>query len=208
MIPYASNTGTKRNLEALRVAAWRILLTPSKPKPRPGLRHAIDNGKWSCFNSGTSWDERGFVSLIEQHGGTSDFVVVPDIVGGGMDSLKLSLSWLPKLRMVRQCLLAVQDGMEVDTVGAVLRDWPGLGIFLGGTTEWKLRTMYGWGMMAHALGRWYHVGRVNTRRRIRLCAMAGATSFDGTSATRYCETLPELDQARKQPSLLTPRLIA
>ena len=34
-----------------------------------------------------------------------------------------------------------------------------------------------------------HVGRVNTARRIRLCAEAGVNSFDGTSATMYACTL-------------------
>ena len=44
-------------------------------------------------------------------------------------------------------------------------------------------------------------GRVNTQRRIRLCAAAGADSFDGTSASRYAVTLPGLDSARRQPDL-------
>jgi len=36
MIGYASNTGTKKNLEALRKAGWRVLLTPENPR-RPEL---------------------------------------------------------------------------------------------------------------------------------------------------------------------------
>jgi len=44
MIGYASNTGTKRNLEALRKAGWRIMLTPDNPTPREALPYAIDNG--------------------------------------------------------------------------------------------------------------------------------------------------------------------
>lgn len=48
---------------------------------------------------------------------------------------------------------------------------------------------------------WCHVARVNTARRIAACAAVGATSFDGTSATRYAKTLPLLDAAKRQRSL-------
>lgn len=88
----------------------------------------------------------------------------------------------------------------------VLRQNVRVGLFLGGTTEYKIREMYAWGMVAHAWRRWFHVGRVNTRRRIRLCAEAGADSFDGTSASMYSSTVPLLQAARLQPSLLTPAM--
>jgi len=59
-------------------------------------------------------------------------------------------------------------------------------------------------MVAAERRRYFHVGRVNTARRIRLCAEAGADSFDGTSVSRYAQTLPLLESARQQPSLLAP----
>jgi hypothetical protein len=49
MIGYASNTGTRKNLNALHSAGWRLLLTPNKPLVRPGFRFGIDNGAWSCY---------------------------------------------------------------------------------------------------------------------------------------------------------------
>jgi hypothetical protein len=105
-------------------------------------------------------------------------------------------------------LLPVQDGMTPEHVGPVLREFPNVGIFLGGSTEWKLREMYGWGMVAHAYGRHYHIARVNTRRRIRLAEEAGADSFDGTSATRFSCTLPLLESARRQRALISVRTMA
>jgi hypothetical protein len=205
MIGYASNTGTKRNLEALRAHGWRILLTPDNPTPREGLRHGVDNGAWKAFQKQQPFDEKAFAGLVERHGASADFVVVPDIVAGGMKSLDFSMGWLSRLCHLKLLLLPVQDGMDVTTVSKVLRDETNLGIFLGGSTEWKLKTMFQWGGVAAGLDRYYHVGRVNTRRRIRLCAEAGADSFDGTSATMYSQNLPMLDDARRQPSLLTPR---
>ena len=205
MIGYASNTGTKRNLEALRVHGWRILLTPDNPKRRPELCHGIDNGAWGAFQKQIPFDAAAFLSLVERHGDAADFVVIPDIVAGGMASLEFSLTWLDRLQHLEKILLPVQDGMDVLTVAAVLHQYPKMGIFLGGTTEWKLSTMLQWGILAAAMNRHYHVGRVNTMRRIRLCAEAGASSFDGTSATMYACTLPMLESARRQPSLLAPQ---
>ena len=202
---YASNTGTKRNLAALRLNSWGILLTPDNPKKREGLESAIDNGAWWAFQQQKPFREKPFMDLVEQHGASANFVVVPDIVAGGMKSLEFSLSWMPRLEGCRRLLLPVQDGMEVTTVVDVLHNAPQLGLFLGGSTEWKLKTMYQWGEVAANMERYYHIGRVNTRRRIRLAHEAGADSFDGTSATMFSCTLPMLEAARQQPSLFAPK---
>jgi hypothetical protein len=207
MRSYASNTRTPRNLETFRCFGWRILLSPINPHPPAGLPFAIDNGAWPCFTQNLPFDSDGFARLVDAHGAAADFVVVPDIVAGGMKSLEFSLSWLDRLRGIRLLLLPVQDGMNADDVGAVLRRHAGIGIFLGGSTEWKLHTMYGWGMVAHALGCYYHVGRVNSRRRIRLAHEAGADSVDGTAGTRYSVNVPKLDDATRQPSLLRPAIV-
>lgn len=208
MIAYATNTGTRRNLQALRDNGWRILLTPDQPTPREGLRFAIDNGAWKAYRQKIPFDEKPFMDLVERVGCAADFVVMPDIVGGGKESLDFSVSWLPKLRNLKHLLLPIQDGMTPHDVGMVLRQNVRVGLFLGGTTEYKLAEMYAWGMVAHAWNRWFHVGRVNTARRIRLCAEAGADSFDGTSASMYSSTVPLLQAARLQPSLLTPAMQA
>jgi hypothetical protein len=204
LIAYASRTGTRRNLAALRAAGWRILVTPAKPLVPSGFHFALDNGAWTAFQTGRPFDEIAFADLVEKHGAGADFVVAPDIVAGGMRSLEFSLTWLPRLKNLRQVLLPLQDGMSPIAIGEVLRAWPAIGLFLGGSTEWKLATMYQWGAVAAAFRRPYHVGRVNTTRRIRLCAEAGATSFDGTSASMYCSNVPKLTAARNQSSLLTP----
>jgi hypothetical protein len=206
VIAYASNTGTLRNLRTLNENGWRILLTPTKPTLPAGFRFAIDNGAWRAYQQKRPFDSDGFEALVERLGCAADFTVIPDIVSEGKASLEFSISWLPRLRNLRHVLLPVQDGMTAQDVGMVLRQNVRMGLFLGGTTEWKLREMYAWGMVAHAWKRHFHVGRVNTRRRIRLCAEAGADSFDGTSASMYSCTVPLLESARQQPSLLTPAL--
>lgn len=209
MNPYASNTHCKRNLDALRRAGWSILISPGKKHydPPRGFRYAIDNGAWRAFLHNLPFDHDAFMELIARHGRGAEFIVVPDKVADA-ESLEFSLSYLDRLRGIDRPLLAVQDGMKAKDIGAILERHSNLGLFLGGSTEWKLKTLYGWGMVAHALRRYFHVGRVNTTRRMRLCAEAGANSIDGTSCSMFSCNVPKLDAARRQPSLLTPLLTA
>ena len=203
---YASNTRTRRNLEQFRRHLWRILLSPQNPNWPEGFRCAIDNGAWPCFVNDLPFDTDGFRRLVDRHGVAADWIVIPDKVAAGEESLAFSESWMSELRHFKLLLLAVQDGMTEDQVGCFLRRYPNVGIFLGGSTKWKLDTMYGWGQVAHAYGRHYHIGRVNSMRRIRLAQEAGADSIDGTSGTRFSVNVPKLDCAARQPSLLSPRI--
>ncbi len=184
---YATTTRTKRNIEALRRSGWRLLLSPDIQNDW-GMRYGLDNGAWGCFQQGRAFDDVAFMRLLKSKGPGADWVVVPDIVAGGLKSLSFSLEWLPICqRHACLCLLAVQDGMSPKDVVDHLR--PGIGLFVGGSTEYKLKTLAEWGDVAAFFECYLHVGRVNTQRRIRLCKEAGADSFDGTSATRYSTTL-------------------
>jgi hypothetical protein len=82
---------------------------------------------------------------------------------------------------------------------------PGLiGVFLGGSTAWKEATMRQWGEFCAEKGVYYHVGRVNSIRRMALAHQAGADSVDGSSASRYAVTLPKLDFAVRQWDMWSP----
>lgn len=61
-----------------------------------------------------------------------------------------------------------------------------------------LAALYGdrWTLTPTSAGGWY-VGRVNSARRIRLCADLGVTSTDGTSPTLYADTSPALGLAAR-----------
>jgi hypothetical protein len=202
MIPYASRTGTRRNLAALRLAGWRLLVSAKGALRTEGMRYALDNGAWSAHQAGEPFDAAAFERAVKLLGTGADWIVIPDIVAGGLDSLRFSLEWLPRLQPLQvPLLLAVQDGIRVRDVWPHLG--PGVGIFVGGSTGWKLATLLLWGDLARSVGCHLHVGRVNTATRIRLCAAAGADSFDGTSASRFACTLPLLDGARRQPDLLS-----
>ena len=198
MIAYASRTGTKRNLAALRAAGWRLLVSATGSLRAEGFQYALDNGAWTAYQQRHPFDVKRFEVALARMGAGADWTVVPDVVAGGLESLRFSLSWLPRVLAASPlALLAVQDGMAVDDVLPHIVGGR-TGIFVGGSTEWKLRTIDEWAGVGRLAGCWVHVGRVNSARRISACAVAGVTSFDGTSASRYSVTLSHLDSARRQ----------
>jgi hypothetical protein len=195
---YASRTGTRRNLDALRAAGWGLLVSATGPHRTEGFpTYAIDNGAWTAYVQRRPWDERAFVAVVEKLGAGAEFIAAPDIVAGGLQSLRLSEQWLPRLDGIgRRRLIPVQDGVQDGDVGPLLG--PPVGVFVGGTTPWKLTTMASWARLARERNAYCHVGRVNSARRIRMCALAGVDSFDGTSASRWAVTVKRLDNARRQ----------
>lgn len=211
MHSYASWTGTKKNLKALRSHGWRLLMSPDtwsragwglpvwdNGDPAP---YAIDNGAWGAYNQGVEWDPVRFKDLVDSLHAGADWTVAPDIVAGGMKSLARSEKWLPILP--GRVLLAVQDGMTDRDVAPLVGER--VGIFVGGSTEWKIRTMRMWGIVAAERNCWLHIGRVNSMRRIAMCAAAGAHSYDGTSVTRYSMNVGKLDSARLEFAQLNVR---
>lgn len=200
MVAYAARTGTRANLDALKTAGWRLMVSARGVLRSEGFRYALDNGAWTAYQRGEAFDERAFLVAVDKLGADADWIVIPDIVAGGLDSLRFSLSWLSRLQDVGvPLLLAVQNGIEPREVGGLVS--PGLGIFVGGDTAWKEGTMSVWGDLAVERGCHLHIGRVNTVRRIRLCSDAGADSFDGSSASRFAVSIGTLTRARETAAL-------
>jgi hypothetical protein len=184
-----------------------LLLSAARPQDWGnifGFRYALDNGAWTCFNNGTQFDHDAFNSILERLGECADWIVLSDIVAGGLESLAMSVrSMNYAMAKCRLVLIAVQDGMSPSDLAPLVG--PSVGIFLGGSTEWKLSNMAKWGEFTAERGVYYHVARVNTGRRMAMAHAAGADSIDGSSASRYSVTLPLLDRAIRQRDLLSPR---
>jgi hypothetical protein len=200
IVAYASRTGTRTTLAALRGAGWRLLVSATGVWRTEGFPYALDNGAWTSFQQGRPFDEGLFTGLVAQLGAGADWVVAPDIVAGGLKSLAYTEAWLPRLTQYH-ALVAVQDGMEEADVRPLLS--PGrVGLFVGGSTEWKVATIPQWGRLAREAGCYLHVGRVNTAKRMRLCMVSGANSFDGTSVTKFPKTLGLLERTRREECLV------
>ncbi|AJY03002.1 hypothetical protein SB768_25160 [Burkholderia sp. SIMBA_043] len=202
LVAYASRTGTRRNLEALRRAGWHLLVSAKGTLRTEGMPYALDNGAWTAYQQGQPFDEDAFLRALDAVGEDAEWIVLPDIVEGGVASLDYSLKWMERLRGIpTTVLIAVQDGMQIEDVRSLLS--PVVGIFVGGSTAWKEATARAWGSLARQRNCYLHVGRVNSVRRIRICAAAGANSIDGTSVSRFAVTLPPLDAAARQEDMFS-----
>ena len=199
---YATQTRSRSGLTEMKRHGFGLLMTPeSLKKNGPPVwldnstaRFCIDNGAWSAYKNQTKYEVQPFLELVDAFGQRSDFVILPDIVGGGIESLDFSLCFL-ELNTPRK-LIAVQDGMTPNDVRQYLSD--SIGIAVGGTTEWKENTLRSWGKLAAECVSYLHVLRVNTRRRLKLCHAAGANSIDGTSATRFPKTAALLSRWNRE----------
>lgn len=211
MIRYASRTGTKRNLAALREAGWRLMVSARGVLRTEGFRYALDNGAWTAFQeflkgarASPVLDLAAFVRAITLLGANADFIIVPDVVADAVRSWPLTRYWLRRLRRDRRLrrarlLIAVQDGMTVDQVRPYLSDR--VGVFVGGTTDWKLATLAAWAKLARECGAYCHVGRVNSGKRARLCDIEGVDSFDGSGPSRFALAIRPIEQALDQGDL-------
>lgn len=203
MMCYASRTGTERNLRALRAAGWGLLVSRVGVWRTEGFRrYVLDNGAWADFQAGRPFEHRAFGQLLGELGRGADWVVLPDIVAGGLDSLALSMRWRERcLASCPKCLIAVQDGMQEADLAPLVG--PDTGIFLGGSTLWKLANMRRWGAFCAQHHVHYHVARVNTEKRIFLAQSAGADSIDGSNGSRFACNIPRLNLAMGQDDLFS-----
>ena len=205
MICYASRTGTKKNLKVLRDNGWRLMLSATGVWRTEGFPYAIDNGAWTTHQQGQPFDRLKFLQIVSAFGENADFIVIPDVVAGGRRSLDFSVEWLPTLtgKTKTPLLLPVQDGMTPKDVEPVIRGWPAIGgIFVGGSTEWKVSTIPAWGQFGYNHGFYVHVGRVNTKSRLALCQASAISSIDGSGPSRFSIAGEKMSKWWTQKSLV------
>jgi hypothetical protein len=173
---YVGDTRSRALLARCRAEGVGQIIVRGRLKGRRLERWAYDNGAFEDWRHGRPFDDAQFrADLVAMSSGPApDFVVLPDIVAGGLDSLALSMRYLAELPR-QDWYLAVQDGMTPEDV-----PWAcGIaGIFVGGTLEWKLGAGAAWVAAAHDHGLRCHVGRVGTRRRVAWAKASGADSVD------------------------------
>jgi hypothetical protein len=185
VIVMLANTTGKRTLDLARRFPGKIghLFSPGAQRgPIPYIPFALDNERFTAFKHGTPWDESKWVKLLEWAKASITqpmWALVPDRVGNKTATLEDWKVYSPVLKAYGWPLaFAVQDGMAVSDVP---RDADV--IFVGGSTQWKWRTMLMW---AREFAR-VHIGRVNEYRRLWQCHEAGIESVDGTGWMRAGE---------------------
>lgn len=200
--------GNGRNRQTLHRHGWGIMVSRADRGhwDIEGFEHvAGDNGAWSDYQAGRAFDEDGYdryLGWVEAQAHPFDFLVLPDIVAGGMESLGLSVRYLNRCGSIAPLvLIPVQDGMEATDLDGLVG--PSVGIFLGGSTEWKLARMRYWGEFCRERAIHYHVARVNTTRRMSLAVWSGADSIDGSSVSRYSVNAAKLTSASRYLDLFS-----
>jgi hypothetical protein len=160
----------------------------------PLLPWAIDNGAFS----GLDW--RGLRSLMDREAHHKErclFVVVPDVVASAQRTAEMFDHFAP-LMDGWPLALACQDGHECVSI-----PWGRINaVFIGGSTDWKMshhvRAIV---TTAKAMGKWTHVGRVNTPERFLHFEAMGVDSCDGSGIARYTHMREAVAQRHDQLTL-------
>jgi hypothetical protein len=149
--------------------------------PLLGKPWAGDNG---CFKA---FDPYAFERMLQYFRPYQDqclFITAPDRVGDAATTLQWFPLWSLILRQHYgyKVALVAQDGLTVPTVPWATLD----ALFIGGTTAFKeSREAATLGAYAKARGKWLHMGRVNTKRRLKLALAMGCDSLDGSGFSKW-----------------------
>lgn len=177
MIYFATaSTGSIR--DAMRAGPLGQIVTPASGN------QLLSEVRWIADNAvfgGTYPGDAKYLAWLDRLGGHSDrceFAVAPDVVGDHAATYERSLPMLDPIRQrVGRAAYAAQNGATSD--GMPWQQFDAL--FLGGDTEWKLgieaRVLVG---EARRRGKWVHMGRVNSLKRLRYADAIGCDSADGT----------------------------
>lgn len=172
-----------------------------------GLPIGVDNNAFANFKKGITFDWRGYQRFAAELGSAyrTDsrfravlrFVATPDAVGDWRRTFTMWRTWfyLKNLDMdAMPWAYVAQDGQTPRCLpfqgDPRAGPWVGCrGLFIGGSTEWKCgvdaETMV---RCAQHYGRWVHVGRVNSFRRLARFDALGVNSFDGGQFSMFPDT--------------------
>jgi hypothetical protein len=160
-----------------------IMLGYRKGSLSHGRRHlerclwAADNG---CFSNPdlNVLEYLAWLRNLQEFRETCLFAVAPDVVGDAKETWYRSEEVLPDIRkMGYPAAFVAQDGLEDLTI-----HWEAFDVlFIGGSTQWKLSSEAFWICReALKMGKWLHMGRVNSFQRLLHARFAGCHSTDGT----------------------------
>jgi hypothetical protein len=142
-----------------------------------GERWAADN---DCYTLGDQFNLDVYLTWLEccrPYQRNCLFATAPDVVGDASATLERSMPVLPMLRdLGYKPAFVAQDGIRIQDIPWEAFDC----LFIGGTTEWKLspdaRLV---AKLAKGVGKWVHMGRVNSARRFLIAYKWGCHSVDG-----------------------------
>jgi hypothetical protein len=162
-------------------------------------RWAADNAAFSRFD-GDAYE--AMLDVIAPYGAGCLFVTVPDVVADADATLGLWDKWAWRVaRLGLRTAYVLQDGVTERMVPWHTAD----ALFIGGTTAFKLSAeARDLAQRGKALGKWIHMGRVNTGPRLRYAQHIGCDSVDGSGFARFPDAMfPRYARVASQPALVT-----
>jgi hypothetical protein len=144
---------------------------------------AADNGAFSTRYRGDDWYLQWLGRFTADERSRCLFAPAPDVVANFAATEERSRPMLPRIREAGfSAALVAQDGMEWTTWDP----WDEIdALFIGGSDAWKLgEEAANIAAVASSLGKWVHMGRVNSSKRLRYAEWIGCDSADGTFAIR------------------------
>lgn len=178
---YLGQTRAKILTERLREMGFGEMTVREEYPPRR-LPWVFDNGAFKDWRGGLAFQTERYEKALDRMVSDPatprpDFIIAPDIVAGGLESLRFSCEWAERLSWLGTPLyVAVQDGM---TEAIVLRELGMFsGVFVGGSPVWKMKTGEAWTEFAHSRGLPCHIGRMGTEKKVRAAIRWGVDSID------------------------------
>lgn len=159
---------------------WGQICTPTR------WGSSIDNGRTWCMDNGVfsgQFNAHAFWQKLKKmrpYQASCVFVVAPDVVANALATLDAFRYWGARIQAEGWPVAFVaQDGQEHHSLPPA---WAYDALFIGGSTEWKM-SQHALDLIAQAkaLGKWVHVGRVNSQKRIAHFQLANVDSVDGTA---------------------------
>lgn len=140
---------------------------------------AMDN---ACFNHPDDFNfdrfERSLKARMAYAGDRLLFVVTPDVPFDADGTIRRFEEYKDRMKKLGAPVAFVtQDGMQLEDL-----PWNDFdAMFVGGSTVWKTGTESGALIReAKRRGKWVHMGRVNSLRRLYVAESMGCDSVDGT----------------------------
>jgi len=162
---------------------WQLRTPLTKYARARGIPWGLDNGLFSGVLQRDAWERM----LDEADADRPLFVTLPDMVGDAQRTQELfEIFWTRTQELPRA--LVLQDGIE-----RVKIPWNDIqAVFIGGSDQFKFSPQaIAAAKTAKILGKWVHVGRVNTAARVRNW-LGLADSIDGSGICRFDHMLEDV----------------
>lgn len=178
---YLSGVSTPALRDSLPAHNLGHMWTPGSHTPNQHVTGAVWAADNECFTLGPRFEQNRWAAWLAEMQPWADqclFAVAPDVVGDAAATIERSRPYYATIRAAGyRPAFVLQNGQEHLPV-----PWNDVdAVFIGGDTEWKLsRHACALAYEAKDRGKWVHMGRVNSLKRLRRAAEMGCDSADGT----------------------------